>query len=236
MSFHSVRAHPPHIFWSMHIHTSTSLPNHAGTGHLKFTNTLINFLMFHCPELRDIQWEAIKSYRELNDTFVHDRFDLNDSSEKTGSSKDNPYQFLLDISNQTWEQEIEDGSRTIRTGNNALDDIMKPGIVHRLDKKTSGLLVVCKHKGVMSDMMFQFKDHSIIREYLALVHNTLAKPAMTVRTYMERHEHNRFQSLSLCLSFVCLRFVYIQLKAFLGCMEGFHHRTSQDLPFILGKH
>jgi 23S rRNA pseudouridine1911/1915/1917 synthase len=45
----------------------------------------------------------------------------------------------------------------------------RPGIVHRLDKDTSGLLVVAKHDAAHTGLMRQFKVHSITRRYLALV-------------------------------------------------------------------
>ena len=45
----------------------------------------------------------------------------------------------------------------------------RPGIVHRLDKDTSGLLVVAKHDVAHTGLMRQFKVHSITRRYLALV-------------------------------------------------------------------
>ncbi len=52
----------------------------------------------------------------------------------------------------------------------ALDnDPDRPGIVHRLDKETSGLIVVCKREPAMSRLSEQFRAHSIEREYRAIV-------------------------------------------------------------------
>jgi 23S rRNA pseudouridine1911/1915/1917 synthase len=45
----------------------------------------------------------------------------------------------------------------------------RPGIVHRLDKDTSGLLVAAKHDAAHSGLMRQFKSHSIARRYVAIV-------------------------------------------------------------------
>lgn len=45
----------------------------------------------------------------------------------------------------------------------------RPGIVHRLDKDTSGLLVAAKHDAAHSGLMRQFKAHTIARRYLAIV-------------------------------------------------------------------
>ncbi|MFH0765830.1 MAG: RluA family pseudouridine synthase [Calditrichota bacterium] len=49
------------------------------------------------------------------------------------------------------------------------DDPHKPGIVHRLDKNTSGLLVVCKREPALSRLAKMFREHTIEREYQALV-------------------------------------------------------------------
>ncbi len=46
----------------------------------------------------------------------------------------------------------------------------RPGIVHRLDKDTSGLLLVAKTDAAQSGLMRQFADHAIDKEYVALVH------------------------------------------------------------------
>ncbi|MBM3326393.1 MAG: RluA family pseudouridine synthase [Calditrichaeota bacterium] len=49
------------------------------------------------------------------------------------------------------------------------NDPDRPGVVHRLDKATSGLLVVCKREPAMSRLSEQFREHSVEREYQALV-------------------------------------------------------------------
>ena len=56
---------------------------------------------------------------------------------------------------------------------------MKPGIVHRIDKRTSGLLVVGKTMASCRFLMEQFSEHTIGREYLALTHNKLPKELWT---------------------------------------------------------
>lgn len=48
------------------------------------------------------------------------------------------------------------------------DDPDRPGIVHRLDKETSGLLVICKREPALSRMAKLFRDHTIEREYRAI--------------------------------------------------------------------
>jgi 23S rRNA pseudouridine1911/1915/1917 synthase len=58
-------------------------------------------------------------------------------------------------------------------GNN--DVVVRPGIVHRLDKDTSGLLVVAKKEQVLSDLSGLFAEHDIKRRYYALVWGTPEK-------------------------------------------------------------
>ena len=48
--------------------------------------------------------------------------------------------------------------------------VRRPGIVHRIDKDTSGLLVVAKHDEAHSGLARQFEAHSVAREYVAIVH------------------------------------------------------------------
>ena len=70
---------------------------------------------------------------------------------------------------------------------------MKPGIVHRIDKHTSGLLVIGKHMSSCKYLIDQFMDHSITREYLAIAHNKLPKELWTEENYIERHPTFRTQ-------------------------------------------
>jgi len=69
--------------------------------------------------------------------------------------------------------------------------VARPGIVHRIDKDTSGLLVVAKTDQAHEGLARQFKDHSIDRRYLALVNGLPAPPAGTVDTWIGRSDANR---------------------------------------------
>jgi 23S rRNA pseudouridine1911/1915/1917 synthase len=53
-------------------------------------------------------------------------------------------------------------------------DLPRAGIVHRLDKDTSGLLVVAKTLTTQTDLVRQLQAHTVAREYVAVVHGTLA--------------------------------------------------------------
>ncbi|MGI6534285.1 MAG: RluA family pseudouridine synthase [Peptococcia bacterium] len=57
-----------------------------------------------------------------------------------------------------------------------LNGDLRPGIVHRIDKETSGLLVVAKNNEAHRELAAQLKKHELKREYLALVHGVLNEP------------------------------------------------------------
>ncbi len=70
-----------------------------------------------------------------------------------------------------------------------LDDNNRPGIVHRLDKDTSGLLVIAKNNLTHIELAKQFKNHSISRKYKAIVWGTPKN--QTIEGYIERNKKNR---------------------------------------------
>jgi 23S rRNA pseudouridine1911/1915/1917 synthase len=55
--------------------------------------------------------------------------------------------------------------------------VLRPGIVHRLDRGTSGLLVVAKDDATHRALVRQFSGRTVLKEYLALVHGVPARPA-----------------------------------------------------------
>ena len=69
--------------------------------------------------------------------------------------------------------------------------IARPGIVHRIDKDTSGLLVVAKTDQAHEGLSAQFKDHSIERRYLAIVSGVPRTAAGTVDAPLARSSANR---------------------------------------------
>ena len=70
-----------------------------------------------------------------------------------------------------------------------LDDNSRPGIVHRLDKDTSGILVIAKNNTTHINLAEQFKDHSISRRYKAIVWGS--PDSQTIEGYIERNKKNR---------------------------------------------
>ena len=70
-----------------------------------------------------------------------------------------------------------------------LDDSSRPGIVHRLDKDTSGILVIAKNNNAHINLAKQFKEHTISRRYKAIVWGT--PDNQSIEGYIERNRKNR---------------------------------------------
>ena len=68
---------------------------------------------------------------------------------------------------------------------------LRPGIVHRLDKDTSGVLVVAKTDPAMLSLSGQFHDRLVKKEYVALVHGVPSPRKGTIETQIGRSWHNR---------------------------------------------
>jgi 23S rRNA pseudouridine1911/1915/1917 synthase len=78
-------------------------------------------------------------------------------------------------------------TKTLSTSN----DAGRPGIVHRLDKNTSGLLVVAKDDWTHSQLAKQFSDHSIEREYRAICWGIFDKQKGEINTFIARSKSDR---------------------------------------------
>ena len=68
---------------------------------------------------------------------------------------------------------------------------LRPGIVHRLDKDTSGIIIVAKNNFAHTHLSKQFNDHSIDRKYIALVWGKLRPQKGEIKTFITRSSKNR---------------------------------------------
>ncbi len=68
---------------------------------------------------------------------------------------------------------------------------LRPGIVHRIDKDTSGLLMAAKNDLAHASLAAQLKDHSVTRKYFALVHGNLSHDQGTVDAPIGRDTSDR---------------------------------------------
>lgn len=95
---------------------------------------------------------------------------------------------------------------------------LRPGLVHRIDKDTSGLLVVAKTELAMTWLARQFYDHSIQRKYYALVWGEPNPPEGSIANYIGRHPKDR-------------RLMTV-LDAHTGKYAITHYRTVEALGYV----
>lgn len=72
-----------------------------------------------------------------------------------------------------------------------INGVMRPGIVHRIDMDTTGVLIVCKNDRAHSAVAEQLKVHSITRKYYAVVHGVIKEDEGTVHAPIGRHPTDR---------------------------------------------
>ena len=102
--------------------------------------------------------------------------------------------------------------------NNSSD---RPGLVHRIDKDTSGLLVVAKTEQAMAHLSLQFAEKTSEREYVALVCGNVANDDGTIEGNIGRHPKNRLQNT-----------VYLDDEADKGKPAVTHYKVIERLGYV----
>lgn len=72
-----------------------------------------------------------------------------------------------------------------------INGVLRPGIVHRIDMDTTGVLVACKNDSAHQSIADQLKVHSITRKYYAIVHGVIKEEEGTVDAPIGRHPTDR---------------------------------------------
>ncbi|MBI3384725.1 RluA family pseudouridine synthase [Candidatus Gottesmanbacteria bacterium] len=90
----------------------------------------------------------------------------------------------------------KDSSRRVRLDSNSKaaetnEFFARSGIVHRLDKDTSGVLIIAKTEEAFINLQGQFKNREVQKKYLALVHGTIEPKSGTINIPIERNPFNR---------------------------------------------
>lgn len=75
----------------------------------------------------------------------------------------------------------------------SINGVARPGIVHRIDKDTSGLLMIAKNNIAHESLAAQLKEHSCTREYFALVYDNIKEDELTIDIPIGRDEKNRLR-------------------------------------------
>ena len=96
------------------------------------------------------------------------------------------------------------------------NDSMRPGIVHRLDKDTSGLMIIAKNSSAQQNLIDQFKKHSVLKVYLVLVSGKLTPSQGAIEAPIGRDPYNR--------------------KRMAIVTEGKHARTNYRVKEHVGNH
>lgn len=73
----------------------------------------------------------------------------------------------------------------------SINGVIRPGIVHRIDKDTSGLLMVAKNDQAHEDLAKQLKDKTLLRKYVALVHGVIPHDKGVIRAPIGRSTVDR---------------------------------------------
>ena len=72
-----------------------------------------------------------------------------------------------------------------------INGVLRPGIVHRIDKDTTGSLIVCKNDNAHKCLSDQFRAHTITRAYHAIVYNNFSEESVTIDKPIGRHPAQR---------------------------------------------
>lgn len=75
----------------------------------------------------------------------------------------------------------------------SINGVIRPGIVHRIDKDTSGLLMIAKNNNSHNSLAEQLKDHSITREYEFICHGVVKEDKITVNKPIGRNPKDRLK-------------------------------------------
>ncbi len=86
---------------------------------------------------------------------------------------------------------------------------LRPGVVHRLDKETSGVMVLAKNKQSYENLVDQFKNRKVKKEYLAWVWGQLKKDNLVVDLPLSRDSKNR---LKMKISFLKSKKAYTKIE------------------------
>lgn len=72
-----------------------------------------------------------------------------------------------------------------------INGVMRPGIVHRIDRDTTGSLLICKNDAAHRSIALQLKDHSIRRRYVAICYGDLKQEDLTICASIGRDHSDR---------------------------------------------
>ena len=72
-----------------------------------------------------------------------------------------------------------------------INGVMRPGIVHRIDRDTTGSVIVCKNDAAHNSIAAQLQEHSIVRRYYAILYDNIPEDEFTVNAPIGRDPKDR---------------------------------------------
>ena len=72
-----------------------------------------------------------------------------------------------------------------------INGVMRPGIVHRIDRDTTGSVIICKNDAAHNSIAAQLQEHSIVRRYFAILYDNIAEDEFTVDAPLGRDPRDR---------------------------------------------
>ena len=104
-----------------------------------------------------------------------------------------PQGMVVHPANGNWTGTLVQGllHHCLSYGDNFNGDLLRPGIVHRLDKDTSGVMITAKDPASLEELAAQFRERETRKEYLAFVRGRPPADRGTIRTGIERDPADR---------------------------------------------
>jgi len=109
-----------------------------------------------------------------------------------------------------------------------INGVVRPGIVHRIDKDTSGLLLVAKDNKTHIGLSQQIKEHSLTRKYIALVYGNIKEDSGTIDKPIGRHQSDRKK---MCITYTNSREAITHFKV----LERFGEYTFVECRLETGR-
>lgn len=104
---------------------------------------------------------------------------------------DKPKGMVVHPAHGNWENTLVNALLFHLKDLSGINGELRPGIVHRLDKDTSGIMVVAKNDMAHRQLAAQIKDHSINREYITLVHGIIKENLGSIEAPIGRSKQDR---------------------------------------------
>ena len=104
---------------------------------------------------------------------------------------DKPQGLVVHPSNGHWEHTLVNAIMHHCKDLSGINGVIRPGIVHRIDKDTSGLICVAKNDTAHNFLAEQLKDHTMSRTYVALVRGVIKENHGTINMPIGRDDRNR---------------------------------------------